>query len=53
MLLVEQSAAFAVQVSDYAYVMSQGAIVHASAPEALWENEEIKTQYLGVPGRSG
>ena len=51
-LLVEQSAAFAVQVSDYAYVMSQGAIVHASAPEALWGNEEIKTQYLGVPGRS-
>jgi hypothetical protein len=31
----------------------QGAIVHASAPEALWKNEEIKTQYLGVPGRSG
>ena len=52
-LLVEQSAAFAVQVSDYTYVMSQGAIVHASAPEALWKNEEIKTQYLGVPGRSG
>ena len=52
-LLVEQSAAFAVQVSDHTYVMSQGAIVHASAPEALWENEEIKTQYLGVPGRSG
>jgi branched-chain amino acid transport system ATP-binding protein len=51
-LLVEQSAAFAVQVSDYAYVMSQGAIVHTSAPEALWGNEEIKTQYLGVPGRS-
>jgi branched-chain amino acid transport system ATP-binding protein len=52
-LLVEQSAAFAVQVSDYAYVMSQGAIVHASAPDALWQNEEIKTQYLGVPGGSG
>jgi branched-chain amino acid transport system ATP-binding protein len=51
-LLVEQSAAFAVQVSDYAYVMSQGSIVHASAPEALWGNEEIKTQYLGVPGGS-
>jgi branched-chain amino acid transport system ATP-binding protein len=52
-LLVEQSAAFAVQVSDYAYVMSQGAIVHGSAPDALWQNEEIKTQYLGVPGGSG
>ena len=52
-LLVEQSAAFAVQVSDYTYVMSQGAIVHESAPDALWENEAIKTLYLGVPGRSG
>jgi branched-chain amino acid transport system ATP-binding protein len=52
-LLVEQSAAFAVQVSDYAYVMSQGAIVHASTPDVLWGNEAIKTQYLGVPGKSG
>jgi hypothetical protein len=25
--------------------------VHSSTPAALWENEEIKTQYLGVPGR--
>jgi branched-chain amino acid transport system ATP-binding protein len=52
-LLVEQSAAFAVQMSDYAHVMSQGAIVHSSEPAALWENEEIKSQYLGVPGGSG
>ena len=52
-LLVEQSAAFAVQMSDYAYVMSQGAIVHSSDPAALWANEEIKTQYLGVPDNSG
>jgi branched-chain amino acid transport system ATP-binding protein len=52
-LLVEQSAAFAVQMSDYAHVMSQGAIVHASEPAALWANEEIKSQYLGVPGGSG
>jgi branched-chain amino acid transport system ATP-binding protein len=51
-LLVEQSAAFAVQISDYAHVMSQGSIVHSSEPAALWGNEEIKSQYLGVPGRS-
>jgi branched-chain amino acid transport system ATP-binding protein len=51
-LLVEQSAAFAVDVSDYAHVMSQGVIVHSSDPAALWANEEIKSQYLGVPGRS-
>jgi branched-chain amino acid transport system ATP-binding protein len=49
-LLVEQNAAFAVDVSDVTHVMHQGTIVHSSAPAALWANEEIKTQYLGVPG---
>jgi len=49
-LLVEQNAAFAVDVADVTHVMHQGTIVHSSAPEALWKNEEIKTQYLGVPG---
>src|SRR5262245_42809270 len=49
-LLVEQNAAFAVDVSDTTHVMHQGTIVHSSAPAALWENEEIKSQYLGVPG---
>ena len=50
-LLVEQNAAFAVDVSDHTHVMHQGTIVHSSTPAALWENEEIKAQYLGVPGR--
>jgi branched-chain amino acid transport system ATP-binding protein len=49
-LLVEQNAAFAVDVSDVAHVMHQGAIVHSSTAAALWDNEEIKTQFLGVPG---
>ena len=49
-LLVEQNAAFAVDVADVTHVMHQGTIVHSSAPDALWKNEEIKTQYLGVPG---
>jgi branched-chain amino acid transport system ATP-binding protein len=49
-LLVEQNAAFAVDAADAVHVMHQGAIVHSSAPAALWENEEIKSQYLGVPG---
>ena len=40
-LLVEQSAAFAVQVSDYAHVMSQGAIVHCvGARGALGERRD-------------
>ena len=49
-LLVEQNAAFAVKLADYVHVMSQGRIVHGSDPAALWKNEDIKTQYLGVPG---
>jgi branched-chain amino acid transport system ATP-binding protein len=48
-LLAEQNAAFAVTVADHVHVMSKGAIVHSSDPAALWANEEIKAQYLGVP----
>jgi branched-chain amino acid transport system ATP-binding protein len=49
-LLVEQNAAFAVKVADDVHVMSKGRIVHSSKPKALWENQEIKAQFLGVPG---
>jgi len=49
-LLVEQNAAFAVKLADFAHVMSKGKIVHSSPPAELWENQEIKTRYLGVPG---
>jgi branched-chain amino acid transport system ATP-binding protein len=48
-LLVEQNAAFAVKTADYVHVMSKGQIVHSSAPASLWANQEIKTQFLGVP----
>ena len=48
-LLAEQNAAFAVKVADHAHVMAKGRIVHSSDPVALWNNEEIKTQFLGVP----
>jgi branched-chain amino acid transport system ATP-binding protein len=50
-LLVEQNAAFAVQIADFVHVMSKGTIVHSSEPAALWGNQEIKTRYLGVPGQ--
>jgi branched-chain amino acid transport system ATP-binding protein len=49
-LLVEQNAAFAVTVADYAHVMSQGRIVHSSDAAALWKDEDVKTRLLGVPG---
>lgn len=48
-LLIEQNAAFAVQVADETHVMSRGGIVYSSPPAVLWANEEIKAQYLGVP----
>jgi branched-chain amino acid transport system ATP-binding protein len=48
-LLVEQNAAFAVRVADHVHVMSKGRIVHSSDPMALWNNAEIRTQFLGVP----
>ena len=48
-LLAEQNAAFAVKVADYVHIMSKGTVVYSSDPAALWEDEEIKTQLLGVP----
>jgi branched-chain amino acid transport system ATP-binding protein len=48
-LLVEQNAAFALKIADHAHVMSKGVVVHSSEAAALWENEAIKAQYLGVP----
>ena len=51
-LLAEQNAAFAVTVADVVHVMSKGTIVHSSDPAALWANEELKAQYLGVPKAS-
>jgi branched-chain amino acid transport system ATP-binding protein len=50
-LLAEQNAAFAVKVADRVHVMSKGKVVHSADPVTLWNNEEIKTQLLGVPRR--
>ena len=47
-LLVEQNLPLALQVSDHVYVLSRGRIVHASSPEELWGNEEVKGRYLGL-----
>ena len=47
-LLVEQNLPLALRVSDHVHVLSRGRIVHSSAPQDLWENEEIKRRYLGL-----
>jgi branched-chain amino acid transport system ATP-binding protein len=48
MLLVEQNLPFILKISDWAYIMSKGIIVHESTPRELQENSEIKLGYLGV-----
>ncbi|MDP2953996.1 MAG: ABC transporter ATP-binding protein [Chloroflexota bacterium] len=46
-LLVEQNLPFALALADWVYVMSKGRIVHESVPQELWENQEVKSRYLG------
>jgi branched-chain amino acid transport system ATP-binding protein len=47
-LLVEQNVALALKLVDYIHVISKGQIVHSSAPQELWANEEVKSRYLGI-----
>jgi branched-chain amino acid transport system ATP-binding protein len=47
-LLVEQNVALALKLVDYVHVISKGQIVHSSAPQELWANEEVKSRYLGI-----
>jgi branched-chain amino acid transport system ATP-binding protein len=47
-LLVEQNLPLALRVSDGVHVLSRGRIVHSGLPQALWQNEEIKSKYLGL-----
>ena len=47
-LLVEQNLPLALRVADHVHVQSRGRVVHSSAPDALWRNEEIKSRYLGL-----
>ncbi|MFQ5692523.1 MAG: ABC transporter ATP-binding protein [Nitrospinota bacterium] len=47
-LLVEQNASLALKLVDYVHVMSKGQIVYSAEPQELWENEDIKSRYLGI-----
>jgi branched-chain amino acid transport system ATP-binding protein len=49
-LLVEQNLPLALRVSDHVHVLSRGRIVHSGPPQELWENEPIKSRYLGLGG---
>ena len=47
LLLVEQNAKLALEISDYAYVMEQGKIAFHAKAEDLQEDERIVRSYLG------
>jgi branched-chain amino acid transport system ATP-binding protein len=47
-LLVEQNLPMALKVGDVTHVLSRGRIVYSSAPQELWQNEEVKSRYLGL-----
>jgi branched-chain amino acid transport system ATP-binding protein len=47
-LLVEQNMPMALKVADIVHVLSRGRMVYSSSPSELWENEEVKSTYLGV-----
>jgi branched-chain amino acid transport system ATP-binding protein len=47
-LLTEQNALFALDVSDRAYVIDKGTIVYEGTVQTLRENQELMTKYLGV-----
>lgn len=48
LLLVEQNAAVALDVADYAYVLENGRIVLDGTPEKLRKHQDIKEFYLGT-----
>jgi branched-chain amino acid transport system ATP-binding protein len=47
-LLVEQNVPLALRVSDYAYVLHKGKIVHQCTKDELVGNERIQAEYIGV-----
>jgi branched-chain amino acid transport system ATP-binding protein len=46
-LLVEQNANMALSVADRGYVLETGRLVTQGKPEVLWDNEDVRTAYLG------
>jgi branched-chain amino acid transport system ATP-binding protein len=47
-LLIEQNLPMALRVADHVHVLSRGRVVYSSSPDALWQNDEIKSRYLGL-----
>jgi branched-chain amino acid transport system ATP-binding protein len=47
-LLVEQSVEHALRISDRAYIMDQGQIVHSAPAQELLNDAEIQERYCSV-----
>jgi branched-chain amino acid transport system ATP-binding protein len=47
-LLVEQNAALALRLVDFVHVISKGQVVYSALPGELWQNDEIKSRFLGI-----
>ncbi len=47
-LLIEQNAKVALEISDYAYVLETGSIVLEGPGKELLHDEEVKKAYLGA-----
>lgn len=50
-LLIEQNVPLALRVSDYAYILSHGEIVHHCSADELAENKQIQAAHIGVAKR--
>ena len=46
-LLVEQNVNMALSLADRGYVLETGRLVTQGRPESLWDNEDVRTAYLG------
>jgi branched-chain amino acid transport system ATP-binding protein len=46
-LLVEQNVNMALSLADRGYVLETGRLVTQGGPESLWDNEDVRTAYLG------
>jgi branched-chain amino acid transport system ATP-binding protein len=46
--LVEQNVPLALRVADYAYILSNGQIVHHCTAESLAANEALQEEHIGV-----
>jgi len=46
-LLVEQNANLALEISNYGYVLETGRIILANKAKQLWEDPKVRESYLG------